>query len=37
MSQDWVITASLEDLEDSKEHGMLLEVLPHLSEGNDDA
>lgn len=34
MSQDWPSTASLEDLKGSKKHAMLIEVLPHLSEGN---
>lgn len=36
MSQDWLSTVSLKDLEDCKENDMLLEVLPHPSEGNND-
>lgn len=36
MSQGCLRAAFLEGLEDSKEHAVLLEVLPHLSEGNDD-
>ena len=37
MSQDWLSTVSLKDLEDSKGHDTLLEVLPLLSDGKDDA
>lgn len=34
MSQDWLCTVSLKDLQDSKGHDMLLEVLPLFSDGN---